>query len=163
MTTSLRIMALLLGLLGLERVIYADIVAVLPRLPEPTPVLNTVMGLSILIVAVGLYVGFGWSRWPGIIGAALVGLQGIAWVAWTLGQGFEPVAVIYGLFEPLLAVLDVPAPMLQYHPVGFAVNPCTTTMPTWPRAPDPRAENGSAPGPSAGFSYAVTSVPASTA
>ena len=77
MTTSLRIMALLLGLFGLERIIYADIVAVLPRLPGPTPMLNTMMGLSILIVAVGLYVGFGWSRWPGIIGAALIGLQGI--------------------------------------------------------------------------------------
>jgi len=70
-------------------------------------VLNTVMGLSILIVAVGLYLGFGWSRWPGIIGAALVGLHGNAWAGWTLGQGFEPVGVIYGLFEPLLAVFVI--------------------------------------------------------
>lgn len=31
-------------------------------------------------------------------------------------------------------------------PIGFAVNPCTTTTPCAPRSPCPRAENGSAPG-----------------
>ena len=121
MTISLRIVALLLGLFGLERIIYADIVAVLPRLPEPTPVLNLMMGLSILLVAVGLYLGLGWSRWPGIIGAALVGLQGIAWLAWTLGQGFVPVAVIYGLFEPLLAVLVIER-LVRHWPADVAWN-----------------------------------------
>lgn len=60
MTTSLRIMAILLGLLGLERIVYGDIISLLPAMAEPTPALSAAIGLAILVPAVGLFLGFGW-------------------------------------------------------------------------------------------------------
>ena len=98
-------MALLLGLLGVERIVYADIILVMPGMAEPTPVVSAAIGLAILVVAVVLLLGLGWSRWPGVIGAAFVLLQGIAYVAWGLGRGLGPVGLIFGLLEPLLALL----------------------------------------------------------
>jgi hypothetical protein len=62
MTTSLRIIAILLGLFGAERIIYADIIAVVSGLSEPTPALNGLVGLAIVIAAIGLFLGYGWAQ-----------------------------------------------------------------------------------------------------
>lgn len=121
MTTSLRIMAILLALLGVERIVYADIILILPGMAEPTPVVSVAIGLAIVVAAVGLYLGFGWSRWPGVIGAALVMLQVTAYVAWGLTRGLDPVGVIIGLLEPLLALLIIER-LVRRWPPGVAWN-----------------------------------------
>lgn len=107
MKSSLRIAAILLGLLGLERIVYAENIQLLPRMAEPMPVVSAAIGLAIVVAAVGLLLGFGWARWPSVLGASLVMLQGFAYIAWNLGRGLGPVAVIIGLLEPLLALLIV--------------------------------------------------------
>lgn len=121
MKTSLRITAILLGLLGLERIVYAEIVLLLPSMAEPTPVASVAIGLAIVVAAVGLFLGFGWSRWPGVLGATLVMLQGFAYVAWNLGRGLGPIAVIIGLLEPLLALLIVER-LARHWPPDLAWN-----------------------------------------
>ena len=116
MTTSLRIMAILLGLLGLERIVYGDVISLLPVMAEPTPALSAAIGLAILVAAVGLFLGFGWARWPSVVGAALVMLQGLAYVAWNLGRGIGPVGVVIGLLEPLLALLVIERLVRRWPP-----------------------------------------------
>lgn len=119
MKTSLRITAILLGLLGLERIIYAEIILLLPGMAEPTPVVSAAIGLAIVVVAIGLFLGFGWARWPGVLGATLVMLQGLAYLAWDLGQGLAPAAVVIGLLEPLLALFVVER-LVRHWPPGAA-------------------------------------------
>jgi hypothetical protein len=121
MTTSLRIMAVLLGLLGVERIVYADVVAVLPQMAEPTPALSAAIGLAILVFATGLFLGFGWSRWPSALGATFVMLQGIAYVAWNLGRGIGPIGVVLGLLEPALALLIIER-LVRRWPAGVPCN-----------------------------------------
>ena len=106
MTTSLRIIAVLLGLLSAERIIYADIFAVVPGMMEPTPALNMAIGLAILIAAIGLFLGYGWARWPAIIGATFIALQGLAYVAWGLSESLDP-GFVFGLIEPILGAVIV--------------------------------------------------------
>jgi hypothetical protein len=42
-------------------------------------------------------------------------------VAWTLDQGFEPVGVTFGAFEPLLAVLVIER-LVRHWPANVAWN-----------------------------------------
>lgn len=108
MTTSLRIIAVALGLLGVERIVYADIFSILPAMAEPTPTANVLMGSSILAAAAALFLGFGWARWPSVLGAVFVAIQGLAYVAWGLAREFESVVTVpVGLIEPVVAVVSV--------------------------------------------------------
>jgi hypothetical protein len=120
MTTSLRIIAVLLGLLGAERIIYADVFAVVPWMMGPTPALNMAIGLAILIAAAGLFLGYGWARWPAIIGATYVVLQGLAYFAWGLSQSLDPGAV-FGLIEPILGAVII-IRLLRHWPPGVPWN-----------------------------------------
>jgi hypothetical protein len=105
MTTSLRIIAVVLGLLGAERIIYADVIGVVPG-TQPTAELSMAMGLGIFIAAIGLFLGYGWARWPAVIGATIVALQGLGYVAWGLGRSLDPGA-LFGLIEPMIAAVIV--------------------------------------------------------
>ena len=120
MTTSLRIVAVLLGFLGTERVVYADVFAILPGTMEPTPALNMAIGLAILIAAIGLFLGYGWARWPAIIGATFVAVQGLAYVARGLSESLDPGFVV-GLIEPALGAVIV-IWLLRTWPAGVAWN-----------------------------------------
>jgi hypothetical protein len=121
MKTSLRITAILLGLLGLERIVYAEIILLVPGMSEPTPVVSAAIGLAIVVAAMGVFLGFGWSRRPSVIGATFVLLQGFAYIAWNLGRGLGPIAVIIGLLEPLLALLIVDR-LVRHWPADVAWN-----------------------------------------
>ena len=121
MSTSLRIMAILLGLLGLERIVYADVVPLLPGAAVSMPVLSVATGVAIVVASIGLFLGLGWSRWPSVIGAAIILLQGLAYVAWNLSRGLGPIALIIGLLEPLLAVLVIER-LVRRWPPGVAWN-----------------------------------------
>lgn len=119
MTTSLRIIAVLLGLLGVERIIYADIFSVLPRIGEPTPALNMAMGVFILVTAVGLLLGFGWARWSSVLGATLVALQGLAYA--TTVPGWDSPGVLFALLEPLVASV-IAFRLVRHWPTGVSWN-----------------------------------------
>ena len=116
MTTSLRILAIVLGLLGLERIVYADVVSVLPQMAEPTPALSAAIGLAILVVATGLFLGLGWARWPGVLGAAFIMLQGMAFVLWNLAQDIGLIGIFFSLLEPLLAMLIIERLVRRWPP-----------------------------------------------
>lgn len=113
----MRITAILLGLLGIERIVYADIFTVLPGMEQTTPALPLAFGSLILVAAVGLFLGYGWARWPGAAGATLVGLQGLAYAAWNLGQGADPAGLMLGLIEPLLALVVIDR-LVRHWPTG---------------------------------------------
>ena len=116
MTTSLRIIAVLLGLLGAERIIYADIIAVVPGMMQPTPALSMAMGLGVLVAAIGLFLGYGWARWPAVIGATVITVQGLGYVLWGLGRSLDP-GFLYGLIEPVLGAVIL-VRLLRYWPPG---------------------------------------------
>jgi hypothetical protein len=118
MTTSLRIIAVLLGLLGAERIIYADIIAVVPGMMQPTPALSMSIGLGVVIAAIGLFLGYGWARWPAVIGATLITLQGLGYVLWGLSRSLDP-GYLYGLFEPILGAVIV-VRLLRHWPPGVS-------------------------------------------
>lgn len=118
MSTSLRIISILLGLLGLERIIYADVFTIAPGMMEPTPALNMSIGLAILVAAIGLFLGYGWARWPAIIGATYIALQGLAHVAWSLSRSPDP-GIALGLIEPFLGVAIV-IRLLRHWPPGVS-------------------------------------------
>ena len=120
MTTSLRIIAVLLGLLGAERIIYADYFAVVPGTMEPSPALNMAIGLAILIAAIGLFLGYGWARWPAIIGATFIALQGLAYVVWGLSGSLDP-GFVFGLIEPILGAVIV-IRLVRHWPPGVSWN-----------------------------------------
>jgi hypothetical protein len=117
MTTSLRIIAVVLGLLGAERIIYADIIAVVPGM-QPTPALSMAMGLGVVIAAIGLFLGYGWARWPAVIGATLIALQGLGYVLWGLSRSLDP-GYLVGLVEPVLGALIV-VRLLRHWPPGVS-------------------------------------------
>ena len=116
MTTSLRIIAVLLGLLGAERIIYADIITVVPGMMQPTPALSMARGLGVVIAAIGLFLGYGWARWPAVIGATLITVQGLGYVLWGLGRSLDP-GYLYGLIEPVLGAVILVS-LLRYWPPG---------------------------------------------
>lgn len=114
----MRITAILLGLLGAERIVYANVFSLLPGMGTTTPAVTLAFGSVVLIAAVGLFLGFGWARWPGVAGATLVGLQGLAYAAWNLGQNVDPaVGVVLGLIEPLLALVVIDR-LVRHWPAG---------------------------------------------
>ena len=114
MTTSRRIIAVVLGLLGAERIIYADIVGVVPG-AQSTPALSLAIGLGVLIAAMGLFLGYGWARWPAVIGATLVALQGLGYVVWGLSRSLDP-GFLLGLIEPVLCAVIVVRLLLSWPP-----------------------------------------------
>ncbi len=118
MTTSLRIIAVLLGLLGAERIVYAEIIPVVSGMMQPTPALSVAMGLGVVIAAIGLLLGYGWARWPAVIGATLITVQGLGYVLLGLSRSLDP-AYLHGLFEPALGALIV-VRLLRYWPPGVS-------------------------------------------
>jgi hypothetical protein len=118
MTTSLRIIVVLLALLGLERIIYADIVAIVPEVMEPMPALSMAMGLGVVIVAIGLFLGYGWARWPAVAGATFIVLQGLGYVVWGLSHSLDA-GFLLGLIEPILGVLII-VRLLRHWPPGVS-------------------------------------------
>ena len=115
--SRLRVVAVLLGLGGIERIIYADILSILPGMAEPTPSLNLVLGLLIVLAASGLFLGYGWARWPSALGAGALALQGLAYLAWSLSRSPEPAVLLMGLIEPMLAVIILDR-LLRHWPPG---------------------------------------------
>lgn len=116
MTASLRIIAVVLGLLGAERIIYADVFAAVPGMTEPRPALNMAIGLAIVIAAMGLFLGYGWARWPAIIGATFVALQGLAYLARGLSESLD-LGLVIGLIEPILGAVII-IRLLRHWPPG---------------------------------------------
>ena len=116
----LRVVAVLLGLGGIERIIYADILSILPGMAEPTPSLDVAMGLLMVTAAGGLFLGYGWARWPSVLGAAAMALQGLAYLAWSLSRSPEPAVLLMGLIEPMLAVIILDR-LLRHWPPGITL------------------------------------------
>jgi hypothetical protein len=77
-------------------------------------------GSAIIIAAIGLFLGFGWTRWPAVIGATFIGLQGLAYVAWSLNGSLDA-GILFGLIEPILSAIIVIGSLRQW-PAGVSWN-----------------------------------------